>query len=136
MYAPSLFADRSHSTQLLVGAVAPAVLGALAGVLVGSSVDAYWAASLVAAVGAFMSGFEHRDGWEAADRGFLAGVIFGAALVLVHYLVGTDAKVSLGSFPPLLMIVTSIAGTLLAGAGGRVARAGGERAGRERADRE
>jgi hypothetical protein len=128
MYAPPLFADRSQSAQLLIGAIAPAALGGLAGVLVGVSVAAYWSVSLVAAVGAFMSGFEHRDGWEAADRGFLVGVIFGAVLVLVHYLVGTPAKVSLGSFAPLLVIVTAIAGALLAGAGGRVARARRERA--------
>jgi hypothetical protein len=128
MYAPPLFADRSQSAQILIGAIAPAALGGLAGVLVGVSVAAYWSVSLVAAGGAFMSGFDHRDGWEAADHGFLAGVSFGAVLVLVHYLVGTPAKVSLGSFPPLLVIVTAIAGALLAGAGGRAARARRERA--------
>lgn len=128
MYAPPPFAGRSQSAQLVVGALAPAVLGALAGVLAGASVAGYWAVSLLAAVGGFASGFEHPDGWDAADRGFLAGVIFGAALVLAHYLVGTKSKVSLGSFPPLVVILTAAAGTLLAGAGGRIARTGRERA--------
>jgi hypothetical protein len=129
MYAPPSFAGRSQSAQIVLGAAIPAALGALAGVLAGASVAGYWAVSLLAAVGGFASGFEHPDGWDAADRGFLGGVIFGAALVIAHYLVGTKAKVSLGSFPPLLVIVTGLAGTLLAGAGGRIARTARERAG-------
>jgi hypothetical protein len=113
----------------MIGAVVPAVLGALAGVLAGASVAGYWAVSLLAAVAGFASGFEHPDAWDAADRGFLGGVIYGSALVLVYYLAGVEAKVSLGRFPPLLVIVTAVAGTLLAGAGGRLARTLRERAG-------
>jgi hypothetical protein len=73
-------------------------------------------------VGAFLSGFEHPDGWDAADRGFFGGVIYGTTLLLVHQLIHNHAKVSLGSFPPFLVVVTALAGTLLAGAGGRINR--------------
>jgi ABC-type Na+ efflux pump permease subunit len=128
MYAPPLFKDRSVPAQVVIGAVLPAALGAVAGVLVGVSAAAYWAVAVVAAVGGFASGFEHTDGWDAADRGFLGGVIYGTSLLLAHDLAGTHAKVSLGSFPPLLAVITAIAGTLLAAAGGRLARSQREHA--------
>ncbi|HWE09337.1 MAG TPA: hypothetical protein VG325_08280 [Solirubrobacteraceae bacterium] len=98
-------------------------IGGLAGVLVGVSAAAYWAIAVVAAVGALLSGFEHTDGWDAADRGFLSGLIYGTALLLAHELAGTQAKASLGSVPALLAVVTTLAGMLLAAAGGQLARA-------------
>jgi hypothetical protein len=73
-------------------------------------------------VGAFASGFEHVDGWEAADRGFISGLIYGTSLLLAHELAGTHPKASLGSVPALLAVVTAIAGALLCAAGGHLAR--------------
>ncbi|MGZ4194268.1 MAG: hypothetical protein ACXVRW_17660, partial [Solirubrobacteraceae bacterium] len=49
------------------------------------------------------------------------GVIYGTTLLLVHELIHNDAKVSLGSFPPFLVVVTALVGTLLSAAGGRIA---------------
>lgn len=124
-----MFGQRSRPVQVVIGGLIPVALGALAGVLVGASAAAYWVLAVLAAVGAFLSGFEHRGGWEAADRGFFGGVFYGVALLLVHALAGTQAKVSLGSFPPLLVVLTAIIGMLLAAAGGRLGRAQRERAG-------
>src|SRR4030081_2921421 len=98
MYMPVLFRDRSRSAQILRGGGVPAVIGALAGVLVGVSSAGYWAIGAVAGIGGFVAGFEHRDGWGGADRGLYAGAIYGTALLATHALVGTHAKVSLGSF--------------------------------------
>ena len=124
-----LFRDRPREVQIVLGGVLPAVIGALAGVLVGVSSGAYWVIAFLAGVGAFLSGFEHRDGWGGADRGFSGGLIYGIALLLAHAIAGTHAKVSLGSFPPLLAVVTAIVGMFLAAGGGRIARAQRERAG-------
>jgi apolipoprotein N-acyltransferase len=123
MYSPELFADRSRPAQVVIGGVIPAAVGAVAGILLGVSAPAYWVVALLAAVGAFVAGFEHRDGWGGADRGFFGGLIYGIALLLVHALVGTHAKVSLGSFPPFLVVITTLVGMLLGAAGGRLARA-------------
>jgi ABC-type branched-subunit amino acid transport system permease subunit len=125
----TLFRDRPRPVQIVLGGVVPALLGALAGILIGASSGAYWALGLLAAVGAFLSGFEHRDGWGGADRGFFGGLIYGVALLVVHAIVGTHAKVSLGGFPPFLAVITAIVGMLLAAGGGRLARALRERAG-------
>jgi hypothetical protein len=128
MFTPVLFRDRPRSVQILIGGVVPAVIGALAGILLGVSSGAYWAIGALAAIGGFASGFEHRDGWGGADRGFIGGAIYGTSLLVAHAIVGTHAKVSLGGFPPLLAVLTAIIGMFLAAAGGRIARVQRERA--------
>ncbi len=127
MYEPILLRDRSRPAQVMLGGVVPAVAGGVAGVLVGVSSGAYWAFGALAAIGAIVAGFEHQDGWGGADRGLVAGAIYGIALLVVHAILGTHAKVSLGSFPPLLAVVTAIAGMLLSALGGRIARLRRER---------
>jgi hypothetical protein len=122
MLEPTLFRDRSRPAQIVLGGVLPAILGAIAGVLVGVSAGAYWAVGAVAGIGGFLAGFEHQDGWGGADRGVVGGAIYGTSLLIAHAIAGTDAKVSLGSFPPLLAVVTAIFGMLLGAAGGRIAR--------------
>jgi hypothetical protein len=128
-YSPPLFKDRPRPVQIILGGVVPAALGALQGVLIGVSSLAYWIVAILAGVGAFVAGFEHRDGWGGADRGFFGGLFYGIALLVVHGLIGNTAKVSLGSFPPLLAVVTAIIGMLLGAAGGRIARMQRERQG-------
>jgi ABC-type branched-subunit amino acid transport system permease subunit len=119
---PVLFRDRPRPVQILLGGVVPAVLGAVAGVLIAKSTGAYWAIAAVVTVGGFLAGFEHQDGWGGADRGLVGGAIYGASLLIAHAIAGTHAKVSLGSFPPFLVVVTAILGMLLGAAGGRLAR--------------
>jgi hypothetical protein len=124
---PVLFRDRSRPVQIILGGFVPAATGALAGVLIGASTVAYWVVAILAGVGSVLSGFEHQDGWGGADRGLVAGAIYGTALLVAHAIAGTHAKVTLGSFPPLLAVLTAIVGMLLAGAGGRFARVQRER---------
>jgi hypothetical protein len=128
MLEPVLFRDRPRPVQIVLGGVTPAAIGALAGVLVGVSSTAYWVVAIVAGIGGFLSGFEHLDGWGGADRGLVGGFIYGVALLVAHAIAGTEAKVSLGKFPPLLAVVTAILGMLLAAAGGRLARLQRDRA--------
>jgi hypothetical protein len=128
MYQPTLFRDRPRSAQIVLGGVVPAIAGAVAGVLVGVSSGAYWGYAAFVAVASVIAGFEHQDGWGGADRGLVAGFVYGVGLLLAHLIAGTHAKVSLGSFPPLLAVVTAIAGMLLTAIGGWLARVLRERA--------
>jgi hypothetical protein len=128
MYQPTLFRDRPRPAQIVLGGVIPAVFGAIAGVLVGVSAGAYWGYAVFVAIASVIAGFEHLDGWGGADRGLVAGFVYGVALLLAHAVAGTHAKVSLGSFPPLLAVITAIAGMLLSALGGRIARGLRERA--------
>lgn len=107
----------------MIGAlIAPALAGVIAGVLIGISEGAYWAFAVIAELGAFLAGFEHPDGWEAADRGIVGGALYGLFLLLTHWVLANHPRASLGSLPPLLIIVTAIAGALGAALGGRLGR--------------
>ena len=119
---PTLFSDRDRRGQMIVAGLVPAIIGAVAGILVGVSSGAYWAISALAALGGVLAGFEHLDVRSAARRGLIAGAVYGVALLLAHAIAGTDAKVSLGDFPPLLAVITAIIGLLLTGAGAWLAR--------------
>jgi hypothetical protein len=107
---------------VIAGGVVPAAVGALVGVLAGASATAYWGIGALAGLGAFLGGFEHQDGWGAADRGFVGGAIYGSALLIARVVIGNPSKVSLGSAPVLLALVTAIIGMLLSAAGGSIAR--------------
>lgn len=122
MPEPVLFRDRSRPAQIVLGGVVPAVIGAIAGVLLGITSAGYWALGGVAAIGGFLAGFEHQDGWGGADRGVVGGFIYGTSLLIAHAIAGTQAQVSLGSFPPFLAVITAIVSMFLGAAGGRLAR--------------
>jgi hypothetical protein len=123
MQAPPLFRDRPRPLQIILGGVVPFAFGAVVGVLLGVSSGAYWALAAVAGVGGVLAGFEHQDGWGGADRGLVGGGLFGLGILLAHAIAGTKAKVSLGSFPPLLIVIDAIFGILLGAIGGRLGRA-------------
>jgi hypothetical protein len=122
MHAPPLFRDRPRSIQIVLGGLVPLAFGAVVGVVLGISAGAYWALAALAGLGAILAGFEHQDGWGGADRGLVGGAIFGAGTLIAHAIAGTHAKVSLGSFPPLLIVIDAIAGMLLGALGGRIGR--------------
>jgi hypothetical protein len=65
-----------------------------------------------------LAGLEHEDWLQGAKRGLLGGALFGLGVLLAHALAGTDAKISLGSFPPFLIVIDAIAGALLSAFGG------------------
>jgi hypothetical protein len=98
----------------MLAVIVPLVFGAVVGVVLGTSASLYWILLGVAALGALLSGLEHADIKEAAGRGAVAGAMFGLGILAAHQLAGTDAKVDLGSFPPLLIVINAIAGALLA----------------------
>jgi hypothetical protein len=119
---PVPFRDRSPAAKLVLAGIIPAALGALAGVMLGVSAGAYWAVGAVAALGGILAGAEHSDDREAMGRGAVAGAIYGAALLIAHAIAGTDAKVSLGGFPPVLILITAIIGLVLTVIGERISR--------------
>lgn len=123
MHEPTMLKDRSQAARVLLAGVVPTLVGAVAGVLIGTSLAGYWIVAVVAGVGGILAGFEHEDGWGGADRGLLGGFLYGVGLLLAHWIAGTHAKVSLGSFPPLFAVVTAIIGMFLGALGGRIGRA-------------
>jgi hypothetical protein len=112
------FSDRSREVQALLAVIIPFVFGAIVGVVLGVSAPVYWILSLLAAIGAVLAGLEHPDVRSAALRGLVMGVVYGVAVLLAHAVAGTQAKVSLGGFPPLVIVIDALAGAILSALGG------------------
>ena len=129
MHMPVLFRDRPRPFQIVAGGLVPLLFGGVVGVVLGVSAGGYWGLLALAALGGVLAGFEHQDGWGGADRGLVGGALFGLGLLVAHAIAGTHAKVSLGGFPPLLIVINAIAGMFLGALGGRIARALRERSG-------
>jgi len=119
---PPLFRYRPRAHQIVLGGIVPFVFGAVVGVVLGVSAGAFWALSALAGLGGILAGFEHPDGWGGADRGLVGGAIFGLGVLIGHAIAGTTAKVSLGSFPPFVIVVDAIFGMFLGALGGRIGR--------------
>jgi uncharacterized membrane protein len=117
MPKPTLLRERSENAQVGLAVIVPLLFGAVVGVVLGTSAGAYWILVAVAALGGLLAGFEHDEVKEALGRGAVAGAMFGLGVLAAHQLAGTDAKASLGSFPPFLIVIDSIAGALLAALG-------------------
>jgi hypothetical protein len=127
MEMPTLFRDRPRPVQIVLGGCVPLAFGAVVGVVLGVSAAAYWGLAVLAGLGAVLAGFEHQDGWGGADRGLVGGALFGLGVLVAHAIAGTHAKVTLGSFPPLLIVIDAIFGIFLGALGGRLARGMRER---------
>jgi len=102
MRLPTLFRDRPRPFQIVAGGFVPLLFGGVVGIVLGVSAGGYWGLSALAAIG---------------------------GVLLAHAIAGTHAKVSLGGFPPLLIVIDAIAGMFLGALGGRIARAVRERSG-------
>lgn len=133
MRMPPLFRHRPRPLQIVLGGVVPLAFGAVVGIVLGVSAGLYWALAVLAGIGAVLAGFEHQDGWGGADRGLVGGAIFALGILLAHWIAGTHAKVSLGGFPPFLIVIDAIAGMFLGALGGRIGRGIRERE-QQRAD--
>jgi hypothetical protein len=114
------FDERTRQVQIALALVVPFAFGAIVGVVLGWSAAAYWVLSAIAAIGAVLAGLEHPDARSGALRGLVIGAAYGVGVLVAHAVAGTDAKVSLGSFPPIVIVIDAIVGSILAAIGGRL----------------
>jgi uncharacterized membrane protein YoaK (UPF0700 family) len=119
---PPLFEDRTRETRVVLALVVPFLFGAVAGVFVGISAAVYTALAVLAAIGGILAGLEHPDPAGGARRVFVGGALFGLGILIAHAISGADAKVSLGGFPPLLILIDAIIGAVLGAIGGAISR--------------
>ncbi len=92
---PRLLDTRSPLEQVLLSTVPAAILGVIAGILLGISTAAYLAVVAVALVGGILAGMEHATTTEGAQRGLVGGTLFGAGVLAGHHLLGKKALVKL-----------------------------------------
>jgi hypothetical protein len=118
MQSPTLLRDRPREAQIVLARVVPFVFGALVGIALGISAGLYWGLLALAAIGGVLAGLEHEDARGGARRGVIGGALFAAGLLIAHALSGADEKVSLGSFPLLLIPIDAVIGMGLGALGG------------------
>jgi len=113
MAPPPLLRERPQRAQVLLAFVIPFVFGAVVGIALGIAAGLYWGLSALAVVGGIVAGHEHDARGEGARRGILGGSLFALGILLAHAATGADEKVSLGSLPPLLIVIDAFIGMLL-----------------------
>jgi hypothetical protein len=121
---PVYFLDRPVALRFVGVIVVPLVFGMLCGWMLGVSKPVYIGLQIVAAIGGYIAGWEHRSGREAAVRGLVGGLVFGGGILLIHQLTGDHPKVKLPDPPVVLMAFTGGIGAVLAafGASARATR--------------
>jgi hypothetical protein len=125
---PVYLLDRPMVVRLVLVGVVPLVFGAICGYFLSHSKTVYIVLQLVAAVGGYVGGFEHRSRREAAIRGVIGGSFFGAGILLMHEIVGGHETVKLTHPHIVLLVFTGGIGAALA-AFGAAARATREESG-------
>jgi hypothetical protein len=115
---PVYLLDRPLALRLLVVVIVPGAFGMLTGWALGESKTAYIVLSILAAIGGYVAGFEHRSGGEAAVRGFIGGAFFGGGVLLIHQLTGDHPAVKLPHPASILIAITAVIGAGLAAFGG------------------
>jgi hypothetical protein len=121
---PVYLLDRPLAVRLLLVVIVPLVFGAICGFFLGQSKIVYLVLQLVAAVGGYVAGFEHRSKREAAVRGLIGGAFFGAGILLMHEITGDHEKTKLPDPHLVLLAFTAGIGAILGafGAGARQTR--------------
>jgi hypothetical protein len=97
----------------------PIVFGAICGWLLGVNEIAYLVLSILAILGGYLAGQEHKGALEGALRGLVGGALFGGSILLVHEALGKEPKAHLPDPKILLLAITVGAGVFLGALGGR-----------------
>jgi hypothetical protein len=114
---PVYLLDRRPFERAISVIVVPLVFGAIAGFFLGVSKPVYIGLQVLAVIGGYMAGYEHRSGREAAVRGLIGGLVYGGGILLVHELTGDHPKVKLPEPPIVLCAFTGGIGAILASFG-------------------
>jgi hypothetical protein len=118
MKLPPLLNEHPRSVQVTLAIVLPAVYGAVTGYFLGVSEGTYLVLSILGILGGFGAGFDHLGAAEGAKRGVLAGLIFGASILIAHEIHGAEAEAHLPEPAILLVVITTVLGAAFAAIGG------------------
>jgi hypothetical protein len=109
--------------QLLLAVIVPAFFGAICGWLLGVNKTAYLVLSILALLGGYAAGTEHKGAGGGALRGLIGGSLFGGFILLVNEALDKTPKADLPDPKIWLLAITVGVGVILGAMGGR-ARAG------------
>jgi hypothetical protein len=121
---PVYLLDRPLAVRILLVVLVPGIFGLICGFFLGHSKTVYIALQIIAGIGGYVAGFEHRSGREAALRGLTGGAFFGGGILLMHQITGDHEAVKLPEPAIILLAFTAGIGAILGafGAGARATR--------------
>jgi hypothetical protein len=121
---PVYLLDRPMVVRLVLVVVVPVIFGLITGFFLGHSKTVYIILNVIAGIGGYVAGFEHRSSREAAVRGVIGGAFFGAGILLMHEITGDHEVVKLADPKIALLGFTAGFGAILGafGAGARATR--------------
>jgi hypothetical protein len=115
---PPLLSSLPLPSQLQLAGLGPLLFGMVCGFLLEASAAGYWVLSTVGLLGAVSGGMEHSGARAGGRRGLLAGSLFGVGVILAHAIAREREIVSIPHPAVLLILLTSVIGTLFGAAGG------------------
>jgi hypothetical protein len=107
------------AVQLLLVLFVPALFGAICGWLLGINKTAYLILSLLALLGGYAAGSEHKGALEGALRGLIGGGLFGGLILIVNDALDKTPKADLPDPKIWLVAITVGVGVTLGAMGGR-----------------
>src|SRR4051812_21960079 len=121
---PEYLLDRPVALRVVFVVIVPTIFGLICGYFLGHSKSVYIALQIVAAIGGYIAGWEHRSRGEAALRGFIGGTFFGTGILVMHELLDRKPLVDLPHPAIVLLVFTAGIGAILAafGASARATR--------------
>jgi hypothetical protein len=120
---PVYLLDRPMLVRVLLVGLVPLVFGLITGYFLGHSKTVYIVLNVIAGIGGYVAGFEHRSGREAALRGVIGGAFFGGGILLMHQITGDHREVVKLADPKIILLVFTAGFGAILGAFGAGARA-------------
>lgn len=108
------FGQLPTPVQVQLAGIGPLLLGGVVGFLLVETTTGYWVVTGVSLIGGIGGGLEHVRLRAAALRGVVAGTLFGIGIVVAHAVSGHRALATVPSPIVLLIVFTTVGGTVLA----------------------
>jgi hypothetical protein len=115
---PPLLKEHPRAIQFLLAVALPAAYGAITGYLLGVSEVTYLVLSILGVLGGIGAGFDHLGAAIGLRRGIVAGLLFGASILIAHEIHGAEAEAHLPDPAIVLVGVTTGLGAAFGALGG------------------
>ena len=113
-----LLAEHPRPLRIFLLLVLPAAFGALTGYMLGVSETTYLILSVLGVLGGIGAGYDHVGAKAGLGRGFVAGLVFGASILIAHEIHGAEATAHLPEPPAMLAVITTVLGMVFGALGG------------------
>lgn len=113
-----LLSEHPRPIQFVLAVVLPVAYGALTGYFLGVSEATYLVLALLGVLGGIGAGFDHMGAAIGLRRGIVAGLLFGASILIAHEIHGAEAKAELPDPEVVLVAVTTGLGAAFGALGG------------------